>query len=611
MATKEQQAGDSAAAKPARNGSVPLEKQRGSPSGSLHALRQLFGLLNKREHRQLFALFPLLLVNSALEVIGVGLIPVFVAALMEPQLLGEIPLVGEFLQDWIIDRDPRSLLISGAITLAVVFLGKNLYAIALQYALLRYCKGRQVALGMRLFEAYQNAPLEFLFARNTAEFIRNVNADVNMVTNHVILSFLRIVTRIITVVLIVATLFIADWKITLLALSVLGVLILLYAGLLNRFSSKLGTAALEARKDLVRDLTQGIQSIKETRVMGLEPLHRERVGSAMKTTAHAQRWQMLMGNSATPLLELVAVFGLVTVICVLAMVTEGGLVAMVPLFSLFAIALVRLRGYMAEILSAWNALAFRAPSVNTIANDIDHLEQLREASELGERVAFSFQTELLVNHVTYRYPVSPEPAVKDVTLRIPKGATIGFAGATGSGKTTLIDLVLGILRPDTGSVTLDGVPVHEILSLRKHVGYVPQFIYLFDDTIRRNIAVGERDEEIDDEQVWDALERAQIAEVVRAAPSQLSAMIGENGVRLSGGQRQRLGIARAIYHDPEIVVMDEGTSALDEETEGALMETIHALHGVKTVLLIAHRKGTLERCDAVYSMENGTLKSSS
>lgn len=567
-------------------------------------LRQLFGLLSPRERRQFFALIPLLFVGSFLEVVGVGIIPVFLGAAIRPEALEKVPLFGEFLAD-VGRRDPVSLLRVGSVAVVAVFLVKSSFQILQRYAVTRYAKGRQISLGFRLFRAYQNAPLESLFERNNALIIRSLNSDVQMVCNSILMALLDITIAAISCAGILSTILIVEWKAAIPLLVLGGGVGLLYALYLNPRSRQVGRTAIDARTDMVRELTESLGSLRETRVMGLEQFQASRIHTAMKTTARSQVSQMVMGSLATPILEALAVAGILGTVVVLVTTPED-LVQLIPLLTLLVLSLVRLRSYVSQLFVRWNALSFRLPALQTVMNDIITFEAQAAARAPVNPQPFRLNDAIVLDNVCYRYPRSEGLTLSNVNLRIPKGDVVAVTGKTGSGKTTLVDLVLGILRPESGSVTIDGVPIHEIQSLREHIGYVPQFIHLYDDTLRSNIALGMNSTKIDDDQVWRALEQAQIADFVRSDPLGLSMPIGENGVRLSGGQRQRLGLARALFHSPELLVLDEGTSALDQETEQEVMKAIRNLPRDITVILIAHRMETLVDASSRIVVESGT-----
>jgi ABC-type multidrug transport system fused ATPase/permease subunit len=256
-----------------------------------------------------------------------------------------------------------------------------------------------------------------------------------------------------------------------------------------------------------------------------------------------------------------------------------------------------------RLLNAVQSLRFGVPIIDSLAEEVK-LEVPPPAPQRGQRTEFT--TEIRLNDVRFTYPDAPSPALDAMSITIRRGESVGFVGPSGAGKSTLVDVILGLLAPAAGEVTVDGHDIRANLrGWQDQIGYVPQTIYLNDDTLRRNIAFGLADDVIDDGAVERAMASAQLTDFVRSLPDGVETVVGERGVRLSGGQRQRIGIARALYHDPAVLVLDEATSALDTTTESAVMDAVRALHGTKTILIVAHRLSTVEGCDRLYRLENG------
>jgi ABC-type multidrug transport system fused ATPase/permease subunit len=321
-------------------------------------------------------------------------------------------------------------------------------------------------------------------------------------------------------------------------------------------------------------------------------------------TAQVQQNEATMQQIPRLWLELLAVIGLaILVISMLAQ--DRALEAVLPTVGLFAAAAFRLMPSVNRVLGALHSLHYGLPMLNNVYNEINL--SIPEVSLIQKNIA-DFRVEIELNRVTYTYPGGTESALKEVSLVIKHGESIGFIGTSGAGKSTLVDILLGLLSPDTGEVKVDGNNIQENLrSWQDQIGYVPQTIYLTDDTLRRNVAFGLPSEQIDDASVQRAIQAAQLEDFVSSLPDGLETLVGERGVRLSGGQRQRIGIARALYHDPAVLVLDEATSSLDTDTENGVMQAVTALHGRKTILIVAHRLSTIEGCDRVYRMEDGRL----
>lgn len=287
---------------------------------------------------------------------------------------------------------------------------------------------------------------------------------------------------------------------------------------------------------------------------------------------------------------------------------------LVPTLGAFAMAAVKLMPSANRIVGAISSISYSMPAVDKL---IEHLDALAEFEKNGitydsakkADVDLVIDERVELRNITYHYPNTEKNVLEDASMVIPVGKSVGIVGTSGAGKTTAVDIMLGLLRPQVGNVLVDDVDVmNDYQGWMSHIGYIPQMIFMLDSSIRANVAFGVKPEEIDDEQVWHCLEEAQLAEFVRGLPEGLDTMIGERGVRISGGQRQRVGIARALYENPDLLLFDEATSALDNETEAAIMESINSLHGKKTMVIIAHRLQTIEGCDIVYRVKDGKIE---
>jgi ATP-binding cassette subfamily C protein len=278
---------------------------------------------------------------------------------------------------------------------------------------------------------------------------------------------------------------------------------------------------------------------------------------------------------------------------------------------MFAVAAIRLMPSTSRIASGLAQLRFLYATTEVVYNELRAIERARPAPTRAPSLPLPFERSIVLEHLSYRYPSMPQRAIEDVSLEIPRGHWIGLIGPTGAGKTTLVDLMLGLFVPTAGRILVDGYDLqNHVVAWQRNIGYVPQDVYLMDDTVRRNVAFGLPDHEIDDDLVWRALRAAQVDNLVRSLPGGLDAIVGERGDRLSGGERQRLGIARALYHDPQVLVVDEGTANLDNETEAEIVRTLAGLRGEKTIIVVAHRLPLVRNCDRVYLLEHGRVRNS-
>ncbi|MCP9781691.1 ABC transporter ATP-binding protein [Cyanobium sp. To12R1] len=567
-------------------------------------IRKLTVLLSRRERWQAAALLAVMLGGSLLELAGVGAIPAFVAVLSDPSVLDRFPAVGGYAVLLGLDA-PERLVLWGAVALLLLFVVKNAYLAAQSWITARYVYNRQIGIAQRLLRRYLYSTYEFHLHRNSAELIRNANDDALHVVGAGLLPLLTVAKELLTVAAVLLLLLWVEPVTSAVAFGILGGMTALFLRLMRRHSLHLGQEMHTARMEMIRAIQEGLGGIKVTRVLGREAGFVDGFARASERYGYAGRIRQVLLDSPRLFLETAGIAGLLGVAALLtAQGRPAG--ALIPTLTLLAAAVVRMIPSFNQISAALSSVRFGRSAIDALYQDLVSPEELIKNED-----KLPFREEIRLEDVTYRYPNASEPSLNKVSLTIRYGEAIGFVGPTGAGKTTLVDIVLGLLNPTEGRLTVDGVDVvGRERAWQRQIGYVPQEIFLTDDTIRRNVAFGIPLGEINDEAVRQALKAAQAHEFVDRLPGGLDSMVGERGVRLSGGQRQRLGIARALYHDPVVLILDEATSALDGETEAAVMEAVESLHGSRTILMIAHRLTTVEGCDRVFKLKGGKLDSS-
>lgn len=574
------------------------------------SLKKVYSLFTARDRFKLVILFVLMLVASTLEVIGIGMIPIFVFAVSEPNQLLAYPVLGDLLRSMEITT-AEQLVVYGAILLILVYLGKNLYLSFFIYLKKKFVANRGLQLENRIFRAYMTCPYTFYISRNSAELLRNVTTETKRVVEAVMLPFLELTLNVTMFVFILGTLLILEPLITLVTILFMGIgggLFLMYTRVKNK---QYGLEDRRARKMRNKMVLQGLGGLKVTRVLNREPLFLTQYAHWAERSKQANVYKYVVSNLPKHIIETMAVIGILLIALIL--VWEGrAITAIIPVLALFGAATVRLMPVFNQVISQVTNIQYNAPSVEVIYEDLHLLENI--GSEFRQDVLLDEPDKLLLNqkieirNVTHQYPGQKDLAVENVSLEIPRGAAMAFVGESGAGKTTMADLLLGLFEPQEGEILVDGVNIESnIRGWQKNVGYIPQQIYLLDDTIRRNIAFGIPDEQINEEKVVAAVEAAQLGELTERLPDGLDTVVGERGVRLSGGQQQRIGIARALYDNPKVLVMDEATSALDNVTERYVIEAIEKLRGDRTIIMIAHRLTTVEKCDQIYVMTNGKI----
>ena len=580
-------------------------------------LRPLFSQKDKLQYAGLLAMMG---VGAVLEMIGIGAVPAFISTLAAPEKVRNFPGAEPVLNTLGITSG-KELVIWGALGFIFIFTIRVGYLILLRYVRIRLTERHRVRLGRLLFTKYMRAPYEFHLGRNTAELLRNVNSETKNIIGGVINPVLQLIlngmmTLCITALLVVTT----PW-------AALGAVVgvggggWLFLRTVQEKMGKYGKRARTERKKAIQAVNQGLGGFRDARVIGVESSLIDDFYHSIARFAKLERYKKFISGIGNPLLEYIAVVGLMLLVLMMVLVGTD-LTAMIPLLGLFGAAIVRLRATIGKITNTLNTLQYNMASVDVVVGDLRVLDELthragalpdagrRNGAASESKTDLSFERSLQFEGITYAYPNTDEPALRDIDLSIEPGQSVGLVGATGSGKTTLVNILLGLLEPQEGRILADGVDVHtDLRAWQDHLGYIPQSIFLLDDTIRRNVAFGVPEDEIDDEKVWEALYAAQVGTfIMDELANGIETTVGEDGVRLSGGQRQRVGLARSIYHNPDVLVMDEATSDLDNETESQVMDALNGLKADRTFITIAHRLSTVRDCDRLFFLKQGRIE---
>jgi ABC-type multidrug transport system fused ATPase/permease subunit len=496
------------------------------------------------------------------------------------------------------------LITTAMLGLVGVYLFKNLYLAFLAWWQTRFAFGVQAQLSQRLFTTYLRQPYTFHLQRNSAQLIRNVTAEVSLFTSNALLPGMLLLTEILVLLGISILLLLVEPLGALIVVLVLGGAAWGFYRSTRARISQWGKERQYHDGQRLQHLQQGLGGAKDVKLLGRESdfLVQYRVHNTQ--SARVGRFQSTLQQLPRLWLELLAVTGLA--LLVLSMLAQGReMTSIVPTLGLFAAAAFRLMPSVNRILTAVQSLRYGLPVINILREELKLTAPEPDGLRSNNAV---FRNEIRLTNITFTYSGAHAPALNNLSIRIQKGESVGFIGASGSGKSTLVDVILGLLTPNVGHVEVDGKDIEENLrSWQDQIGYVSQSIFLTDDTLRRNVAFGLPSEQIDDAAVQRAIKAAQLDEFVTILPDGLETMVGERGIRLSGGQRQRIGIARALYHDPVVLVLDEATSALDAATERGVMQAVTALQGNKTIIIVAHRLSTVEHCHRLYRLEQGRV----
>lgn len=573
-------------------------------------LRKLLYLLERRDKIIGAGLLGMMILGGLFEALGVALLFPFLALVNDPSAVERSDLL-QSIGDIFGLSGTRDLLIMVAALILAITVFKAIYMTVLLRLQYRYIFRLQEDVSRRLFSAYLFSPYTFHLKRNSAELLRNASTEVFLVFMHVLAPLSVMVVEVTVVLILVGILVVVSPGPALAALAVLAAFIAGSQIIAFRRLGEHGTRQVAEQAEMMRWVNQGLGSIKETKILGREGYFASAYGVSTARYADALRFLRVATEVPRVVLEGILVGGIVCVVIVL-LATGTDLDEVLPTIGLFGLAAIRLMPSSSRILAGVSSVRFFAAALNPVADDLRELDRIRteqnRAAVSGDG-HFEEIGEIKLENVGYRYEGASAPALEGISLSIAAGESIGFVGPSGAGKTTLVDLLLGLLTPSAGRVLVGGVDVApRLASWQRCVGYIPQPVYLMDDTIRRNVAFGLPDSEIDDERVRKALRSAKLMEFVGDLPEGLDSSIGEHGTRISGGQRQRIGIARALYHDAQVLVLDEATAALDNATESEVTRAIAQFGGDKTVITIAHRLSTVRDCDRLYFLMNGRLK---
>jgi ATP-binding cassette subfamily C protein len=556
---------------------------------------------------KLFAVLGLILFNGLLQLVGVTSIFPFFALAADPERIRNSKFGSAFL-DFLPAMDNNHLLVVAGCFSIVMLVIASIGSIASEAIRIRYAYGFGHWLRRRLFQSYAARPYGFFLRRNSADLSRRLS-DVITFIQSVLLPMGEIITRLVMVILLVGTVFLVQPWVAIGAIILLGGFYLVVFLWLRPHTRAIGSGLQIHNVGLWKNTQQFLHGIKTVLVHGKATYFMDR---ALEHSAEIGRLQSrvpIYGNGPRYMIEPLAFGGLVAIVIVLAL--QGRPFSdILPNLSVMALAAYRLLPTLQLLYSQLVTVAANNYTLTQLEEEILQIES--ETSEPTPSIkiqndqALRFEREIRMEGITFCYPVDSPPILKDFNLSIAKNESVGIAGPSGSGKSTLVDLMLGLHTPQVGAILIDGhsLSSHNMHAWREIIGYVPQDIYLVDETIAENIAFGIPPERIDESALRNAAEGAQILEFIEGLPQGFSTMVGERGIRLSGGQRQRIGLARALYHRPQILILDEATSALDTMTEAAVMETIYRLQGTLTIITIAHRLSTLEKCDRVININN-------
>ncbi|MDE7310095.1 MAG: ABC transporter ATP-binding protein/permease [Eubacterium sp.] len=583
----------------------------------IRIVKKFAGIMTHEQKVRVVILAVLMVVGAVLEMGGVSLVFPLMTAVMDKNFLDKWYMQAVCDIFHIHTGGEAMMLILGA--LIFIYIVKNAFLFFEYYLQYRFVCNNRFRVQRQLLQVYMYRPYEFYLNATTAEIMRIINTDVVNAFN-LLTTVLNFFTEIIVSAALIIIILVIDPVMAVLIGLVLGFIMLLIFKAVKPVLRRASQRFMKNTSLSNKWLLQSLNGIKDVKVSHKEEYFIEEYAVYGKKAIDAEKINSVVTMLPRLLIEAVSVSAVLAVLMVLLMMGKS-IDDLMPQLTAFAFAAVRLLPSTTRISGAVNAAAFQEPMLDNLIRNLNaakayeqqkqeeetaEQQKRREAEKSGKKLTYEKQFEL--SHIHFAYPNAETKVLEDADMVIPAGASVGIIGASGSGKTTAVDLLLGLLKPQSGKILTDGQDIREdYYGWLSHLSYIPQTIYMLDDTIRANIAFGEQKDAVDDARVLKAVEEAQLKGFIDSLPDGLMTKIGERGVRLSGGQRQRIGIARALYTDPELVIFDEATSALDNETEAAIMESVNSLHGRKTLVIIAHRLTTIEECDYIFRVENGKI----
>lgn len=570
-------------------------------------LKKLLYIIPDKEKNKLVPIFLMVLLGAIFETLGVSMIIPLMQAMLNPDQILEIPVAGPVLKYFGVQSE-KDVIIWVCISVVVVYIIKNVFMAFLAYVRSEYACDIQKELSVKMMHLFMSRGYVYFLSVNTGDILKGIKNDADSI-QYMVSNLLRIGAESLAVFSICIFVLAMDLKaavaiLFLVAVSLFSVLIVFRKQMTRlghryqRYVALVNKCALQA--------SQGIKEILVTR--------KQRYFIKCYEDAYTEQQKSVIAQNVAAelpayVIEAICATGMILFICIKIMSgTEAD--SFIPQLGAIAMAAFRILPSMGRISGSVNVLMYYCPAVESIYENFSSGENLlpdEEEAFKEERHTFNDYIELKDLH--WKYPETDHEVIKEVNLKIKKGTSVALIGQSGAGKTTIADIILGLLKPQRGGVYVDGMDISYIpFQWSQMIGYIPQSIYLLDDTIRSNVAFGRRKEDIDDRVVWRVLEMAQLKEFVEGLPFGLDTVVGDRGVRFSGGQRQRIAIARALYYDPDIIVMDEGTSALDTETEEAVIQSLEMLRRQKTIVMIAHRLSTIKKCDYVYEVVEGKIR---
>lgn len=576
----------------------------------MQTFKKLFYFLKPHERKQGILLFMMITFVALLDMIGVASIMPFVAVLSNPDIVETNLILNtmyQALKNFGVENIQSFIFVLGLLVLSLLFISLSCKGLA-TYAQIRFAQMCQYNISKRLVEEYLNKPYSWSLNKNSSEISKNILDEVGMVVGNGIFETLQLIAKSSIMILIIFLLILVDPKLALLVGFVLCFSYGLIYYFLRKYLIRIAKERFINNELRFKVVSEAFNATRDIKLRGLEKIFTQYFSNHAKIYAKTVSNAEIIKQLPRFLLEAI-IFGGIMLIMLYLIGKTGSFDNSLPVLSLYVFAGYRLMPALQQCYASVTQLSFAGPSIDKLYNEIQNFEPYNLNQDES---ILSLNKSINLNNIYYNYPNTASTTLKDINISISAKTTVGLIGATGSGKTTTVDIILGLLEPQRGTLEVDGeiITKKNLRAWQRNIGYVPQNIFLSDDTIASNIAFGVKPEDINQEAIEKASKIANLHEfVINELPKEYKTIIGERGVRLSGGQRQRIAIARALYHNPHVLILDEATSALDNQTEQAVMEAINNLSKDITIILIAHRLSTVKNCDNIFFLSKGELKS--
>ena len=575
----------------------------------MQTLKKFLFLLSYHERKRAGLLLIMITIMALLDMIGVASILPFITVLTNPNLIETNTILNKMFKSssiFGVENQQNFLFALGILIFALLIISLTFKALT-TYAQVRFVQMREYSICKRLIEGYLRQPFDWFLSRHSSDLGKNILSEVSQVIGNGLNPLMELISKSLIAIALITLLVIVDPKFALIVGSTLGGAYLFIFYFIRKHLKKSGQKRLTNNQLRFVTISEAFGAVKEIKVGGLEEIYIKRFLTSAKIFAKTESSSQIIAQMPRFILEAIA-FGGIVLLILYIMSQTGSINNALPIISLYVFAGYRLMPAMQQIYTSSTQLTFVGPSLEKLYEDLKSLKIINENQDQG---FLSFNKTIALKNIYYDYPNSSRTALKNINLTIPGKCTVGLVGATGSGKTTTVDIILGLLEAQKGTLEVDGkvITKQNVRSWQRSIGYVPQHIYLSDDTIAANVAFGVRPKDINQDLVEKATKIASIHKfIIDELPNQYQTTIGERGIRLSGGQRQRIGIARALYHSPKILILDEATSALDNQTEQVVMDAVNNLRKNITIILIAHRLNTIKNCDVIFELDEGQLK---